>query len=538
MAGVALALSLAMSPTKRPTSQSAANRPATARDDFGLARVVAAMLTLAGVFHGCAPADEDSVVEQAVCATGATVEGVDVSIYQGGHIDWNAVHASGRQFAITRINDGVNSMDPTFRTNWSGIRAAGMIRGAYQYFRPNADAATQARIVCSAVGRLGDGDLPAMLDLESSGGMSSSTIIARITTWLHDVEACTGKRPMIYTAAWFWNPNVGSRAFGAYPLVVAAYGPSCPTLPIGWTRWAIFQYSDGEVRYTPGVGPVPGIGQSCDRDKFNGSLADLRNFAGSDPAWGAQFVGQSFPYASVGPVRVHAGDSVAAWITMRNIGSHAWNSNTRLATTEPRDRASRFAGRDWVATNRPEAVSGTVANGATFRFNFTFNAPATLAPGLYHEHFGMVQEGVSWFSAAGQAGPPDNQLEALVEVLPAIIAPVIDAGVSRPDVHVVDASATDAQVTDGRVADAQSSDGSADAGSSDASAPRDGASGDANARRADGGDASDGETGPDGGPGGQTLGGCSVTRRNERTSLAAFMGGLLAIAVMRRRRRS
>jgi GH25 family lysozyme M1 (1,4-beta-N-acetylmuramidase) len=229
-----------------------------------------------------------SADEIRVCASGTTVEGVDVSIYQGGSIDWNAVHASGREFAITRINDGVGSIDPTFHRNWDGIRAAGMIRGAYQFYRPNHDANAQADIVCSALGRLGDGDLPAMLDLEASGGASRGAIVASITTWLHRVEGCTGKRPIIYTAGWFWDPSVGSNDFGDYGLVVAAYGPTCPSLPTGWSTWRMFQYSDGEERYTPGVGSVPGIGQSVDRDRFNGSLADLRAFANGGPAPAAE----------------------------------------------------------------------------------------------------------------------------------------------------------------------------------------------------------------------------------------------------------
>lgn len=46
----------------------------------------------------------------------------------------------------------------------------------------------------------------------------------------------------------------------------------------------MFQYSDGQERYTPGVGAVPGIGQSVDRDRFNGTLADLQRFAQSNRA--------------------------------------------------------------------------------------------------------------------------------------------------------------------------------------------------------------------------------------------------------------
>jgi len=39
-------------------------------------------------------------------------------------------------------------------------------------------------------------------------------------------------------------------------------------------------------------------------------------------------------------------------------------------------------------------------------------------PGEYHEFFGVVQEGVAWFSDNGQGGPPDNQIEALIDLVP------------------------------------------------------------------------------------------------------------------------
>ena len=247
------------------------------------ARLAIALLAAAPLTR-CS-ADVDSVGQTAepivVCARGETVEGVDVSEYQGRSIDWGAVHASGRQFAIARIGDGLYR-DPTFASNWAGIRAAGMIRGAYQFYRPNRDANAQADIVCAALGRLGPGELPAMLDLEADNGVSPAGIRASIDTWIARVRECTGKTPLIYTAGWFWNPHVASADYGGYPLVVAAYGPRCPDLPLGWGDWTIYQYSDGEERYTPGVGVVPGIGQSVDRDRFNGSLADLQRFVQSN----------------------------------------------------------------------------------------------------------------------------------------------------------------------------------------------------------------------------------------------------------------
>ena len=69
------------------------------------ARLALALLSTS-LLARCA-ADVETVERTAepivVCARGETVEGVDVSEYQGRSIDWGAVHASGRQFAIARI---------------------------------------------------------------------------------------------------------------------------------------------------------------------------------------------------------------------------------------------------------------------------------------------------------------------------------------------------------------------------------------------------------------------------------------------------
>src|SRR4051812_32614939 len=114
------------------------------------ARPCASLLAICAL-AGCGGADSSdgpvgtAAEEIVVCPGPVTVLGIDVSYYQGT-IDWGAVKASGREFAITRINDG-NFMDPKFDENWAGIKAAGMIRGAYQFFRPGMDASAQADVV-------------------------------------------------------------------------------------------------------------------------------------------------------------------------------------------------------------------------------------------------------------------------------------------------------------------------------------------------------------------------------------------------------
>jgi hypothetical protein len=154
--------------------------------------------------------------------------------------------------------------------------------------------------------------------------------------------------------------------------------------------------------------------------------------------YAAAFVSQSFPLAT-STLTMAEGQVVHAPIELKNVGTATWNSMTRLGTTQPRDRTSVFADASWVAPNRPAAVSGTVPPGGTYTFAFDLAAPKTT--GQFDEYFGVVQDGVAWFSDPGQGGPPDNQLEANITV----VAPEGGA----PEVSAPDGGADDAALAAG-----------------------------------------------------------------------------------------
>src|SRR5262245_1766628 len=88
------------------------------------------------VLAGCSAGGEEPLgqadEELIVCPAGATVKGVDVSVYQG-NINWAMAKAAGIAFAIARVSDGM-FMDTKFDQNWSGMKANGIVRGAYQFF--------------------------------------------------------------------------------------------------------------------------------------------------------------------------------------------------------------------------------------------------------------------------------------------------------------------------------------------------------------------------------------------------------------------
>ncbi|MGA2549110.1 MAG: glycoside hydrolase family 25 protein [Burkholderiaceae bacterium] len=196
-----------------------------------------------------------------------TTNGIDVSHYQGV-VDWNAVADAGIVFAYCKASEGTSFVDTQFSSNWANTQSAGIIRGAYHFFRPSLDANAQAELFLSQVVSLEDGDLPPAVDVEASDGIDAQDIVDGLQIFLDAVQSALDRTPVIYTYPSFWTASVGdSLQFGSYPLWVANYGVSTPTLPDAWSTYALWQFSDS--------GTVSGVTGSVDCDSFNGCAADL-----------------------------------------------------------------------------------------------------------------------------------------------------------------------------------------------------------------------------------------------------------------------
>ena len=214
----------------------------------------------------------------------ATVPGIDVSHWDAG-IDWPKVRATGQRFVFAKATEGINYKDDTFKDNWSGAKAAGLLRGAYHFFRCNVDAKKQADYFIDFVkAAKDDGELPPVLDLETNDGMTKEKIVVAAKVWLDRVEAAFGKKPIIYSGQYFLQdylvqPGGGPPPWAKdYPLWLAQYPNQYvegakPFLPRGWFNWSIWQYSD--------KGRINGINAAVDMNFFNGTLEELYKFAGA-----------------------------------------------------------------------------------------------------------------------------------------------------------------------------------------------------------------------------------------------------------------
>ena len=239
------------------------------------------LLTGWGLVAGCGNSTTYGELERkvSVCASGPTLSGIDVSYWQGD-INWDQVAGSGISFAFIRVSDGIGTYDTDFQYNWSEAKRVGIVRGVYQFFRPSQDPIAQANLLINEIGgAMTPGDLPPVIDVESNGGLTKAQVADRIQQWLDHVESALGVTPIIYASPGLWSTYVDSSAFSSYPLWVAHYYVTCPTLPTGWNNWIFHQYTDS--------GTVPGINtSSVDRNVFNGDLGDLMALTFGDPICG------------------------------------------------------------------------------------------------------------------------------------------------------------------------------------------------------------------------------------------------------------
>ena len=200
------------------------------------------------------------------------LDGIDVSYHQGS-IDWQQVAAAGKRFAYVRASAGTLTADPRYAVNRLGARAAGLAVGAYHFANPDfamGDATNEAHWFLQNAA-IASGDLIPVLDLEVANGLSPAALTSWAQTWLTQVHAATGLRPIIYTNPKFWSTSMADTAWFAqngYPVLWIAHWttasqPSVPAGGWGGHGWTFWQHSS--------TGIVPGISVPVDLDRFNGN---------------------------------------------------------------------------------------------------------------------------------------------------------------------------------------------------------------------------------------------------------------------------
>jgi len=213
------------------------------------------------------------------------VLGVDVS-HHNGQIDWPAVARSNVRFAYVKASEGAFSVDPRFAENWAELGATTLLRGAYHFARPGgADrgARAQAEHFSDVLGaapwpRM----LPPALDLETDGGLAPEKVIDWVRAFVSHAEQLLRRELVIYTGR-LWREVLGDPIvpeLGTRMLWTARYGTQEPKVPRTWSRWDIWQFTDG---VSGEVQVIPGVRGAVDCNRYRGTLEELQALATPAP---------------------------------------------------------------------------------------------------------------------------------------------------------------------------------------------------------------------------------------------------------------
>lgn len=212
--------------------------------------------------------DEDAFSEEGgiallsmdVLPDGATAQGIDVSEHQG-RIDWNAVKASGIDFAILRVGFGAPSwggrVDYQFNRNISECERLGIPYGVYiySYAFDNQQAADEASMVINCLSGHNP-RLPVYYDLEDNSIIANGRqtgIASRAQVFCNRISAA-GYEPGIYANLNWFNNILTDSVFksSSWDHWIAQYNSQCDYTG----NYSFWQYKSN--------GKVPGINGNVD----------------------------------------------------------------------------------------------------------------------------------------------------------------------------------------------------------------------------------------------------------------------------------
>jgi lysozyme len=208
-------------------------------------------------------------------AVAAPIRGLDVSAHQhaGSPINWGLLTRQGLRFVAVKVSEGTYYRNSYYASDARAAAAAGLAVLSYVFANPSsADGTATAKFAVGALGhKRGPARLPLVVDLENDPykkaadcyGLHIPAMIAWIARFTKAAKDLTGKWPVIYTTAAWWQECTSSTGqFRRDPLWLAAFDGTPPTLPSPWLHWTFWQYSND--------GSLPGIGQT-DLDYYSPS---------------------------------------------------------------------------------------------------------------------------------------------------------------------------------------------------------------------------------------------------------------------------
>ena len=195
------------------------------------------------------------------------VHGIDLSHYQG-QVFWETVGENTKMaYVYLKASEGGDHIDSYFERNIELAHRYGLKVGSYHFFRPKTDLDRQLRNFMAQC-LPGEQDLIPMIDIETTGGLTTGEFCESLSKFLRVVEVAYRQKPLVYTFRNFYNKHLQGM-LDDYPLMIAMYTAEEPVLADGRdiTMW---QYS--------AKGRIVGINGFVDKSRFMGrhGLREIR----------------------------------------------------------------------------------------------------------------------------------------------------------------------------------------------------------------------------------------------------------------------
>lgn len=282
-----------------------------------------------------ASSEEDGIalLSMDILPDGATAQGIDVSEHQG-RIDWNAVKASGIDFAILRVGFGAPSwggrVDYQFNRNISECERLGIPYGVYiySYAFDNQQAADEASMVINCLSGHNP-RLPVYYDLEDNSIIANGRqtgIASRAQVFCNRISAA-GYEPGIYANLNWFNNILTDSVFksSSWDHWIAQYNSQCDYTG----NYSFWQYKSN--------GKVPGINGNVD---MNYAYVDvsLYHWQLIDSAWyyaasnGKAYAGWLFQSGTWYWLEPDAGGAMATGLHECNGSLYWFNASGAMAT--------------------------------------------------------------------------------------------------------------------------------------------------------------------------------------------------------------
>ena len=187
------------------------------------------------------------------------IHGIDVSHYQG-QVFWHIIGDNTHMaYVYLKATEGGDRIDHTFERNLQMAHEHGLKVGCYHFYRPRTDQLKQLqnfRTQCLPE----EQDLLPMIDIETTGGLSTEDFCDSLFYFLDLVEDCYHQKPLIYTGRNFYNKHLQGK-IDEYKLMIAMYTEEEPVVA-DEREITIWQYT--------GKGRIGGVSGYVDKSRFMG----------------------------------------------------------------------------------------------------------------------------------------------------------------------------------------------------------------------------------------------------------------------------